>query len=528
MNVCGDFVNWPTRDADHLIVSDEQMDTLEKDVFVHGMPVAALMEKAGLLISRWILKRSDLIQEGVVVLVGPGHNGGDGLVVARELYLQGVKVSIWCPIQITKELTAHHFSYAKWIGIEILETPPATNSNLLWIEALFGLGQSRPLPKEISSLLIARQVNCPGRLISLDVPAGMCSNQGIAFNGVAATAAYSLSIGLIKKGMLQDSALKYVGNLVRIDIGFNQHSLEKLPKTQSFRICSKDLNTFKLPKLPLEASKYQRGKVMIFAGSNKYRGAGLLAINGALASGAGSVNAFVPKIIADSLWNISPEVILEGELNSSSDGSSLINEKLQNVDFDRFDSLLIGPGIGIGKESWDDFSCPLESFPGILVLDADALNRLSTSSQGWKWLHKRKGPTCITPHRKEFNRLFPCIDSSLSLLDAAIEAASISRSIIVLKGAHTVIADPLGNSWQIGKSIPFVARAGLGDVLAGFVSGIGSIGIAANHSVDGQLISGAVLIHSNAANSCVKGSTASAISVHLGRILKELQINQMS
>ena len=139
------------------MVSSEQMQNIEKEMFSMGMPVEALMEKVGIGICSWILDRHGLIENGAIVLVGPGHNGGDGLVVARELYMAGVDISIWCPFPLKKQLTQKHFDYAMQIGIENLERKPDSNSDLLWIEALFGLGQSRIISDEILRLLNSKK-----------------------------------------------------------------------------------------------------------------------------------------------------------------------------------------------------------------------------------------------------------------------------------------------------------------------------------------------------------------------------------
>ena len=116
------ILNWPQSDSEHLIVSSEQMQNIENEMFSMAMPVEALMEKVGIGISTVILDSQGLIENGVIVLVRPGHNGGDGLVVARELYLAGIDVSIWCAFPLKKELTQKHFDYAMQIkNISIMQ-----------------------------------------------------------------------------------------------------------------------------------------------------------------------------------------------------------------------------------------------------------------------------------------------------------------------------------------------------------------------------------------------------------------------
>ena len=101
-------LNWPKFDSDHVMVSSLEMLNFENDILSNGMPVEGLMEKVGQSMSRWLLGEYKLLKEGVLVLVGPGHNGGDGLVVARELHLSGIKVKIWCPYSIKKKLTQNY------------------------------------------------------------------------------------------------------------------------------------------------------------------------------------------------------------------------------------------------------------------------------------------------------------------------------------------------------------------------------------------------------------------------------------
>ena len=166
-------MSWPKFDSDHLLITAGEMANIEEQVILNGFPVEALMEKVGIKMSRWLIGQPGLLDKGAVDLVGPGHNGGDGLVVARELHLAGIKVSVWCPFSIKKALTANHFSHVKWLGVEQLEHPPEVLSNSLWIDALFGLAQSRKVPELVANLLEQRQQYQPGRLLSLDVPSGV-------------------------------------------------------------------------------------------------------------------------------------------------------------------------------------------------------------------------------------------------------------------------------------------------------------------------------------------------------------------
>ncbi len=399
----------PTFDAEHLVVSSLQMKGVEEKLFSCGMPEEALMEKVGLLMKNWFLSNKEFLKDGVFILVGPGHNGGDGLVLARELHLLGIKVILWCPLPIKKKLTKKHLKYCTSLGIQQLKNQPDLNSNELWIEALFGLGQKRKMPIEIENILKKRDQLKPGNLISLDVPAGICSDSGNLLGAIAAKASYTLTVGLIKTGLIQDAALPYVGNLIRLDIGIPEIFLSQLMPSP-LRLSSLDLNLFDLPKISPKAGKYERGRVFLIAGSNNFKGASLLALKGALASGAGSVQAVMTDKIADFLWPIVPEVIFHhcSQVSKTNDDVQIRNS-LNKINFDRIDSLLIGPGLGISDEDWGEAAFLLKGFKGLLVIDADGLNRISLSNDGWKWLCKRSGPTWITPHITEFRRLFPSL-----------------------------------------------------------------------------------------------------------------------
>ncbi|HYP03610.1 MAG TPA: NAD(P)H-hydrate epimerase, partial [Cyanobium sp.] len=210
--------SWPARDGDHLLVSSAQMAALEQQLFASGLPVEALMEKAALAVSRHLLA---LIRRPshVLVLAGPGHNGGDGLVVARELHLAGIPVTIWSPFERRKPLTESHLRHARWLGIPLAEEEPDPADPALWVDALFGVGQSRPPGAAIEALLTRRQALHPGALVAIDTPTGLCSDTGRVLGTNAATAEATYCLGLLKQGLVQDRALVFVGRLERIDLG---------------------------------------------------------------------------------------------------------------------------------------------------------------------------------------------------------------------------------------------------------------------------------------------------------------------
>lgn len=470
------------------------MAALEERLFASGLPVAALMEKAALALCRRLRARLHpgpdrggeslrwAASAGVLVLVGPGHNGGDGLVVARELHLVGIPVRLWSPFQRYRPLTEGHLGHARWLGIPLLESPPDPADGALWVDALFGIGQNRPPAEALQALLEERQRRRPGHLVAVDGPTGLCYDSGRLLGWGGATAALTWSIGLLKRGFLQDRALARVGRLERLELGLPASLLRDLPPHTPCALGAADASALSWPALDPAAAKYGRGRLLVVAGSRRYRGAAALALAGASASGCGSLRAALPQELADALWLQQPQVVLEACLESDSRGELLL-EPLAELDLGRLDALLLGPGLGRaepgnpGREerAWQ----ALAAFAGLLVLDADGLNRLAGCPEGGQeWLRNRQGPTWITPHRGEHDRLFPDL-ASLEPLEAAAQAAQASGAVVLLKGARSVVAAPDGRRWQLREAAPEAARAGLGDTLAGYLAGRGAMAVAA-------------------------------------------------
>lgn len=509
---------WPERDANHLLVTGAQLEDLEKTLFASGLPVEALMEKAGLAISRRLLKVlrqpawQRLAAGGILVLVGPGHNGGDGLVVARELHLAGLAVRLWRPYPTQRALTEAHWRHAQWLGLPELPDSPDPSQPHLWVDAIFGIGQRRPPGEKVEQLLIERQLLRPGALVAIDCPTGLCADTGRRLGKGAATAAITFCLGLLKQGLIQDPALAHVGRLERIDLGLPPLRLTGLAE------CALGLGSRDAPSLAASvgtwrnhwqgtdpaASKYQRGRLLVVAGSSRYRGAAHLALAGASASGCGSLQASIPAEMAEDLWTVLPHVVIRQGLGATQmDGLELAALELDGVE--RLDAVLLGPGIGppspnsafsrpSDANAWDQ----LCTFEGLLVIDADGLNRLAgqDSSQAdgaHAWLRRRNGPTWLTPHRGEFARLFPDL-AELPALEASLAAAQTCGATILLKGARSVIAAADGRRWQLLEACPGVARAGLGDVLSGYAAGVGARALA-HGGLDPQLLAAAALSH---------------------------------
>ena len=488
---------WPARDARHLLVTAAEMASLEEQLFASGLPVEALMEKAALAVAGRIQRQwaARLAAHGALVLVGPGHNGGDGLVIARELHLAGVAVRLWCPFERSRPLTASHLRHALWLGIRRLEASPDPADAALWIDALFGIGQSRSPGPALEALLAERQRRCPGALVAVDAPTGLCCDSGRLLGAVAARAVTTYCIGLLKTGLIQDGALAWTGAVEPVALGLPATLLGSLPRAQPLGLDPADLPDLPPPPLDPAADKYARGRLLVVAGSDRYRGACALALLGADASGCGSLAAAVPTALAASLWRWLPHLVVRTGLGCHPDGSLDLGG-LAGIDLERLDAVLVGPGIGAPSGSPPDAERlawqRLQRFAGLLVLDADGLNRLNAD-----WLTGRAGSTWITPHRAEFQRLFPDL-AVLPPLEAAAAAARRTGAGVLLKGARSAIAAPDGRRWQLLRAAATAARTGLGDVLAGHAAGRGAMALAAGLPADPVWLAASALAHAAA------------------------------
>ncbi|MYC49131.1 MAG: NAD(P)H-hydrate dehydratase [Synechococcus sp. SB0662_bin_14] len=499
---------WPAADAAHLLVYPQQMQVVEQAMFSGGMPPAALMEKAALAVSRRVRELLGTADAGwgrsqpVVVLIGPGHNGGDGAVVARELHVAGWEVTVWSPFARHKPLTADHLEYLERLGVPRLQEAPTPGRGQLWIDALFGLGQSRPLPGPLAAL--AREARLAGQCIwAVDVPSGLddCHGQPL---GACFHSRRTFCLGLYKRGLVQATALASVGQLERVDFGVPNWALDLVREQVPLPcgVTTADRATAPWPEPPSAADKYGRGRLLLLAGSQRYPGAAVLAAAGADASGAGAIAIIMEPDVARRVSDGYPHVLnAAADLSPPLEPGPLVWRQLP--DLDRYDAVLLGPGMDFAPftaHAWE----PLQRFAGLLVLDADGLNRLAATPEGEAvaWLRGRRGPTWITPHVREFDRLFPACSHG-DHPERAAAAARAAGITVLLKGPRTAVAAADGRCWQLLEGAPTAARAGVGDVLAGFAAGRGAMAAATGQLNHGQLAR-AALDHVHAARQLVR------------------------
>ncbi|WP_348227893.1 NAD(P)H-hydrate dehydratase [Trichocoleus desertorum] len=449
------------------VVTAEQMRAIEGRVFAAGMPVAALMEKVAGLITRRVQALYPLSShQKVGVLVGPGHNGGDALVVARELHLQGYAVVVYRPFSKLKELTQQHAQYAESLGIALVDQIEALQSCDWLIDGLFGFGLERSLSDSIAE--VVNQINqWSVPVVSIDLPSGLHTDTG-AVLGTAIRATQTLCLGLWKLGLLQDNALEYVGTAELIDFGLPLANIEAV-LTNSPRIHRITPQTA-IANLPLPRSatshKYKMGHLLAICGSRRYTGGAILTALGARASGVGMLSVAVPESIKPLLSAQLPEALI---IDCPETSSGAIAQLPESVELNSYNAIACGPGLTM------DASAVVERVIASdrpLVLDADALNVLAQAGT-IPTLTQRQAPTVLTPHLGEFKRLFPAIAEEMTNRAIAVrEAAQQTGAVVLLKGARVAIANPTGTVWINPASTPALARGGSGDVLTGLIGGL--------------------------------------------------------
>jgi len=453
---------------DQVLVNAGQMRQVEEQFFANGMPVSALMEKAALLMSDRLQKLYPIGQyKHIGILVGPGHNGGDALVIAREFWLKGYQVLIYYPFAKVKELTAQHAQYAHFLGIPFTQDLPLLQNCDVLIDGLFGFGLTRPLVGWIAEVIA--QVNQWSQpIVSIDLPSGIHTDTGEVL-GIAIKATHSLCLGLWKLAFFQDQALEYLGKIERLDFGIPLEVVKKvIAESASVKIVTPNLVRRSLPlSRPLLTHKYQQGHLLLICGSRRYAGGAILTGLGARASGVGMLSIAVPHSLKPLLVSHLPEALIIDCPETETGAIAELPDLAQ--DFENYTVIAAGPGLTL--EALPIIEKVLTA-PVPLILDADALNGLAQLGTV-SGLAKRSFPTILTPHLGEFRRLFPEIPLlNGDRLQAVQEAAKQGQAIILLKGARTIVAHPDGQTWVIPESTPALARGGSGDVLTGLMGGV--------------------------------------------------------
>jgi ADP-dependent NAD(P)H-hydrate dehydratase / NAD(P)H-hydrate epimerase len=455
--------------TNNIIVTAHQMHDIENRIFSAGFPVAGLMEKvAGLITLKVHSLINNLVCPKIGILVGPGHNGGDALVTARELFFRGYHVKVFQPVSKLKELTSTHSKYVGSLGVNFVDHVQDLADCDVIIDGLFGFGLQRVITDDLADII--HQVNSWQKtVISIDIPSGLHTDTGEVL-GVAIKANYTLCLGLWKLAFFQESALEYVGKAELIDFNIPQADINAvLGNLSRLQVMTKEIAIANLPlNRAINTHKYKQGHLLLICGSKRYAGAAILAALGARNSGVGMVSIAVPESIKAVLLHHVPEALIIGCPETDSGAISRLTE----VNLNNYTA--IACGCGLTKDAENVVKNVLNAEVP-LILDADGLNILAhINDNSLDFVTKnRKAPTILTPHLGEFKRLFPEEkDLTKYRISAIKSAAEESGAIVLLKGAKTAIASPHGTVWIINESTPALARGGSGDILTGLMGGL--------------------------------------------------------
>jgi hydroxyethylthiazole kinase-like uncharacterized protein yjeF len=493
------------------ILSVAQTQVLERQTNDSGNTFAMMMDRAGKGVAE-IISRHTTISHPILILVGPGNNGGDGLVAARDLHERGFSVTTYLSRQRDSDNDTV-FANAKNAGVPIIVAQQDSNydtlkqlssSAVVIVDALLGTGSRPPIKGTIASILslvheslkstrntiFANIADYPEkhydhtRIIAVDGPSGLDFDTG-EVDEQTLHADITVTFASPKWGQLHKPGSNFTGKLVVVDIGTQDD-----PEIDSnFTFATAALIQSWLPERPPDAHKGTFGRAMLVAGSANYTGAAILSATSCLRAGAGLVTLAIPANLHSAIVPAIPEATYlllphtTGVLNEQS--VAVLRDSLKT-----YNTLLIGPGMGNTPETrlfiqtllfpasrmrrtgfvptQIPDAAELPALPP-MIIDADGLNILAQIPDWQKILPEK---TIMTPHPGEMSRLtgLSTKDINTNRYRLALESAQQWNQIVVLKGAHTVVASPEGSAVVMPFANPGLSTAGTGDVLAGTIA----------------------------------------------------------
>ncbi len=456
------------------------MRLLESRAAEAGVPAESLMESAGLAVARSIAHRLDGVRsKRVVVLVGPGNNGGDGMVAARYLADWGAVVTLYMTTARRREDKFEECRERRCRVVEASEDLECWQLGSyvsladLVLDAVLGIGAHPGLDPVLRAIFesVAEMKAHSQRPVfaALDLPTGLDADTGEC-DDACFPADVTLALGAPKAGLLQFPGAGRVGTLETLSIGLPEGVDYGLP----LDLVDASLTGGLLPPRPADGHKGSFGNVLVVGGHRRYVGAPVLAASAAYRMGAGLVNLAAPESVS----RVAATQLIEqvhAPLAESADGgiaaeaAGTAREALNAAS-----AAVVGPGMGADESSVAFLRALLLTEPAVptpVVLDADALNILANI---YGWPSMLAVPTVLTPHPGEMGKLLgrPAHEVQVDRKGAAMASAEQWGQVVVLKGAHTVIAAPDGRVALSPFANPALATAGSGDVLAGIIGGL--------------------------------------------------------
>jgi len=431
------------------IFNSEEMRRLEQRQFVKKSSYP-YMQKAGNQVFKFI-DTNFKNKKSIIILCGPGNNGGDGFVVARHLMDHGYLVTVYTCVSENKykgdALKALKEFKGKLKSIDLFKLQKGS----LIVDALFGIGLKRNIKGILSTVFgkINKGKNC---VVSVDIPSGVCSNTGKVM-GSAIKADFTITFHRKKIGHFIDHGKFFCGRVKMVDIGFSQKKIKSGCKENS-----PDLWQKYFPWKKTLGHKYSRGRVVVYGGQKEFTGATILSTQAALRTGVGSAKIICSKDTLQ-IYSLKFPSALKTEIND-------IYRLEKFLKKEKITSVLIGPGSGSNNKVKEITKLILKKIKYV-VLDADALTCFKGDLKSlYSLLDKNK---IITPHLGEFHKIFPKIKNNLNNIDKAISAVKLIKSNIILKGPSTIIACYNKKIVINDHASSELAVIGSGDVLSGMI-----------------------------------------------------------
>jgi len=466
------------------LLTTAEMAEADRLAIAGGVPGITLMKNAGRAVADVACRAVECRR--VVVVAGPGNNGGDGFVAARYLAERGYVVRVCFVGERTRLKGDAALAAEQWTG-PVEEASPAKLAGCdLIIDALFGAGLDRDVDGLARTMIGA--MNGEGvPIIAVDLPSGINGTSG-AVMGAAVNATRTVTFFRRKTGHLLLPGRLHCGPVEVSDIGISDNVLGTI-KPQTFAN-GPQLWSASFPQPGLQGHKYTRGHTVVVSGGPSSTGAARLAARGALRAGAGLVTIASPRE-ALAINAAASLAVMVRPVDGAAELRSFLADKRRNA-------IVLGPGGGVGAAMQEQVLAALASQAAV-VLDADALTSFADAPRKLaSEIGKRPGQDVVlTPHEGEFSRIFNNISKKTnfnSKLEKTRLAADLCGAVVVHKGADTVVAAPGGRAAIANNSPPSLATAGSGDVLAGIVAGLMAQGMQAFDAA-----SAAVWLHGEAA-----------------------------
>jgi ADP-dependent NAD(P)H-hydrate dehydratase / NAD(P)H-hydrate epimerase len=449
------------------LLTTAEMGEADRLAMAGGIAGMTLMENAGRAVADRVAA-NHATGASVVVVAGPGNNGGDGFVAGRLLAQQGYDV--WVLLVGARDRLKGDAALAaqRWSGPIEAAAPetlsPSGKPVAAIVDALFGAGLDRPVEGIARAMIMAMNASS-ARTYAVDLPSGINGTSG-AVMGVAVEAAETITFFRRKPGHVLLPGRLHCGTISVADIGIPASTLATI-KPQTF-LNEPPLWRAQFPVPRPDGHKYSRGHAVVLSGGMASTGAARMAARGALRAGAGLVTIASPREALRINAAASLAVMVRA-VDGAREFAAFLSDARRNV-------VVLGPGGGVGQLMRELVGMALSGERAV-VLDADALTSFAEEPKALIAAIRARGAqaTVLTPHEGEFKTLFAAVDDvpqSGSKLVRARAAAACTGAVVLLKGSDTVVAAPDGRAAITANAPPWLATAGAGDVLAGFVAGL--------------------------------------------------------